>query len=201
MPTDLPVYLLLGGKSKRFGSDKASHPINGKPWALDTGERLAQKGKLTLVGREQPALAELSTLPFVHDAEPAVGVLSGVVAAVRHCREVAADGLLVLASCDLVRPNLEWLTPLIEAHQQDKQLEVAAYVAADRWQPFPSIIHTRWLERLEAHLASTYDHSLQSLFRQSKAEALPWQDQPWNASVNGPPQANTPEELHGLLSL
>lgn len=201
MPADLSVYILMGGMSKRFGTDKASYPINGKPWVIDTGERLALKSKLRLVGCERPTPIELAAIPFIQDAEPAVGVLSGVVAALRHCREAEGDRLLVLASCDLVRPLFAWLTPLIEAHRQDSRLEVAAFFAAERWQPFPSVVHTRWLPRLESHLASPDDHSLQSLFRQSNGRAVPWQDQPWNGSINGPPQANTPEELQRLLSI
>lgn len=193
---DLPVYLLMGGKSKRFGSDKASHLIEGKPWALNTAERLATLDKLRLVGRAKPSSAVLAPLPFVQDAKPAVGVLSGVLAAVQHCQESNGEGLLVLASCDLVRPNPDWLIPLWEAHGKENSLEVAAYVAADRWQPFPSIIHTRWLARIESCFTAKADYSLQSLLKSSEAKAIPWE-----GPAKGPPQANTPKELQDLLSI
>lgn len=91
--------ILAGGRSRRFGSDKAL--------ALMDGSRLIDRVALALIpqadalvvcGREDPAFACLPDLP-----EPGLGPLGGLNAALRHAATNGYDAVLS-ASCDV--PNL-----------------------------------------------------------------------------------------------
>ncbi|MGL4512181.1 MAG: molybdenum cofactor guanylyltransferase [Lacipirellulaceae bacterium] len=188
----IPVYVLAGGGSKRFGREKASVLIDGVPWGIDVGRRLAGEAEFTIVGPAPPG-GELAGLRFIADATPARGPLSGAVAALRDRLATGGPGLLVLASCDLVHPEAAWLDPLAAAYTAEPLLEAVAYRAADRWQPYPSVVHTRWLATLERSLAAgvtSYQRALDDAF----AGAIDW---PYPTA--GPPQANTPDELAALL--
>lgn len=190
--TSLPVYVLIGGRSQRFGADKASHEVDGEPWALHVGRRLAENDRLiTLVGREPPG-DELAGLAFARDAEAIDGPLAGVISALRDRRERFGAGLLVLASCDLVRPQRSWLDRLVRRFDSSPQLSAAAYRSEDRWQPFPSMLHTRWLDGLVEDREAV---SLQAAFDATGAAAVPWPGDP-----AGPPQANDVPTLTRLLS-
>lgn len=189
---NLPVYVLVGGRSIRFGVDKATYPIEGLPWAVDTGKRLAGKrAQVTFVGNDlhSSLKAHGHLLP---DASAVEGPLAGTIAALEHRLVTSGPGRLVLASCDLVRPEPEWLKPLIDAHSEH-QLDFAAYRSSDRWQPFPSIVHTRWLEPL-SRLSAGGVRSFQQALNQAQTAAVDWPHE-----GNGPPQANTVEELEKLL--
>lgn len=190
-----PVYVLIGGQSRRFGADKCSVEVDGAPWALHVANRLAAGGEIAMVGHNAPS-DSLADERFIADAPPALGPLSGALAAVRDRR----DGLLVLASCDLVRPERGWLEPLNDAFDADPSLEVAAFQASGRWQPFPSVVHTRWAPRLTALIGSGL-RSFQQALDASHTAAIPWRDVPAaERRADGPPQANCPQELERLLA-
>lgn len=177
-----PVYVLIGGQSTRFGVDKATYEVDGEPWALHVGRRLAASdAEITLVGTlHEPD--PLAALRRIDDSPACEGPLAGVLAAL----EDRGTGLLTLASCDLLRPKAEWLKPLLLAHAENKGLDAAAYHAADRWQPFPSVVNAAWAKRVSLNGG----RSLQSAYDAANTLAIPWEHDP-----NGPPQANTPEEL------
>ncbi|MEN0111992.1 MAG: NTP transferase domain-containing protein, partial [Planctomycetota bacterium] len=135
----LPVYVLTGGASSRFGADKANHPIDGEPWAVHVGRRLAPDGSFTLVG---DVAVDASGVRRIVEGCPGFGPLGGVTAACRDRFEASGDGWLVVASCDLVRPTRDWLTPLRDATTATAL--AVAYRDRERWQPMPLIAHTRW---------------------------------------------------------
>lgn len=184
-----PVYVLVGGKSERFGTDKATYEVDGEPWALHVGRRLAASdAEITLVG----SLADpgpLAGIRRIKDSKRCCGPLAGVLAALEDRRH----GLLTLASCDLVRPETDWLAPLLAAHATNNQLDAAVYRAADRWQPFPSVVHSHWQEWL-GELVESGVGSLQAALSEANAAGVPWTGQ-----EAGPPQANTPERLGAIL--
>ncbi len=198
--TEIPLYLLIGGESRRFGCDKASHSLQGTPWVEKTASGLAAcaqtqttLAQVTLVGQLR-STDKLADFRVIEDRRPGIGPLGGVLASLLDRREQRGEGLLSIASCDLVDPEASWLQPLIEAFADNPSLEVAAYQAADRWQPFPMIAHTRWTRRLEQQITQG-DGSLQQALRNSVAHAVPWPH-----GEAGPPQANTPDALRRLLN-
>jgi molybdopterin-guanine dinucleotide biosynthesis protein A len=189
----IPVYVLVGGASQRFGADKATALVDGEPWALHVGRRLAAPGaEIVLVGTTPPGAFE--SLRRIDDTKGVSGPLAGVLAALNDRLEDYGDGLLALASCDLVRPHRGWLEPLVAEFDQAGTLEVAAYRAADRWQPFPSVAHTRWLAPLSDQVAAG-TRSLQAALNASNAAAVAW-----GGAEDGPPQANSPAELQAQIT-
>ncbi|MEO0529406.1 MAG: NTP transferase domain-containing protein [Planctomycetota bacterium] len=194
-PTDepLPVYVLVGGGSQRFGSAKATHPVDGQPWALHVATRLSSDTpRVAMVGNA--ALPELCDVRFVPDHPRYQGPLTGALAAIEDRLEQYGPGRLVLASCDLVRPEPRWLTPLCVAHDE-QLLDVAAYRIDGLWQPFPSVVHTRWRAQLSQLLAGGR-RSFQAVLDESETQSVSWESAP----ASGPPQANTPEALRALFS-
>ncbi len=183
----LPLYILTGGASRRFGCDKASYLIEGIPWARHVASRLAINGDSTLVGKLSGP--PITGIRIIADAGVGKGPLSGVLAALVDRRERLGPGLLVIASCDLVRPDAAWLGPLIACHEHATTIDVAAYQAAGRWQPFPCVAHSRWGNPLRRLLVEG-ERSWQGALGVSRTAAVPWKISP-----AGPPQANTPHEL------
>ena len=100
-------YVLVGGRSSRFGGDKALAPWRGRPLAVWVAEQVrAASGSVTLVGSpEKYAGLGLAT---VADTAPGLGPLGGVATALDHSR----SPWNLLVACDLphLRPEfLEWL--------------------------------------------------------------------------------------------
>jgi molybdopterin-guanine dinucleotide biosynthesis protein A len=187
-----PVYVLVGGASQRFGADKATTLVDGDPWALHVGRRLVSPAaEIVLVGTTPPDA--FASHRRVDDTKGVLGPLAGVLAALKDRVDNYGDGMLTLASCDLVRPERGWLEPLVAEFNQAETLEVAAYRAADRWQPFPSVAHTRWLGPLRDQVAAG-TRSLQAALDASNAAAVTWV-----GATGGPPQANSPAELQEKL--
>lgn len=184
----LPVYVLIGGASRRFGADKATHHVDGEPWARHVGRRLAKPSDPVLLVGDRPAGDALADSVVIPDTPGVPGPLGGLLAALADREARWGAGLLCLASCDLVRPERAWLGPLLHSHQAREDLDVAAYHAADRWQPFPSVVHTRWIEKLVT-MSGEGVRSLQIALQRSDSVATTW------SAGLGPPQANSPEEL------
>ncbi len=93
---DADGYVLVGGRSSRFGSDKAVHKIGGRPMALRAADALRPHvGTVTLVGGTFNHL-ELG-LPSIPDSVDSAGPLGGIVAALQHAR----SSLCVVLACDM----------------------------------------------------------------------------------------------------
>lgn len=182
----LPIYVLIGGESRRFGRDKATEPIDGVPWAMDVGRRLSGGKEFTLVGTSR-AGGGLSTVRRIDDALPDEGPLCGILAAIRDRNSRFGSGWMVIASCDLVQADRAWLTPLVAECRND--VHVIAYHVAGRWQPFPALVHTSWEAELAIALRGGV-RSIQQAFADAASHAASWP-----GTGDGPPQANTPEEL------
>ena len=103
-----PVILgvvIAGGRSVRFGGEKAVATLGGKPLLLWAVERLARSCPAVAVnaraGTEAAALAQARALPVLHDAPgDAAGPLSGVKAGLLWARERGARGIAV-SPCDV----------------------------------------------------------------------------------------------------
>lgn len=189
----IPVYVLVGGASQRFGADKATTLVDGEPWALHVGRRLASPGgEIVLVGTTPTG--PFASLRRIDDTKGVLGPLAGFLAALKDRLDNYGGGLLALASCDLVRPERGWLEPLEKRFADAKSLNVAAYRAADRWQPFPCVAHTRWLGPLSEQVAAG-TQSLRAALDGSNAAAVKW-----DGAADGPPQANTAEELQAQIA-
>ena len=87
-------FILIGGQSRRMGSDKAQLSINGKSFVEQIAEELGPVTQsITLVGSALQALGDFRT---VTDVYPGWGALGGVHSALANC---GSEWALIVA-CD-----------------------------------------------------------------------------------------------------
>ena len=107
------AYILVGGKSSRFGSDKALLEIEGRPLVVHLAAIAQQAaGSVTLVG--QPARYEHLGLPIIPDTQADIGPLAGILAALEH----SSQPWNLLLACDMPHVTaafLDWLFTQAEA--------------------------------------------------------------------------------------
>jgi len=197
----LPVYILAGGRSSRFGSDKARVEIAGLP-SLPLIVSLAQQ--LAPVASRLRVVAELAGkyddlgLETIGDRLPGQGPLGGLHAALADADEHDEAGWLLLASCDLVEVRPRWVSELF-AHVR-RGIQAVAF-RDDRWQPMPALYHTSLAELVERQLAAIGRATLrQAQDRPSKSKGRPersrgamWRLLEVAATVAVPPPADWPD--------
>lgn len=96
--------VLAGGRSVRFGGEKAAALLRGTPLLLWAARRLARSCAAVAVntrpGTQAESLAHAAGLPVLHDAPgDAAGPLSGVKAGLLWARELGATAVAV-SPCD-----------------------------------------------------------------------------------------------------
>lgn len=103
-------YVLVGGRSSRFGSPKALHLLAGRAMALRVAEALASRlSPVTLVG-DPESYAELG-MPVIKDRIKGAGPLAGIVTALHH----TSHHWCVVAACDMPLANSAVIDRLLKA--------------------------------------------------------------------------------------
>lgn len=184
-----PLYILTGGKSSRFGQDKAFYQLpDGSLWYEHVYQKLgiAQADVVLVQPKKHPheGIAER----VIADTPPEIGPLGGIRAALQDRLNHAEAGWILLASCDLIHPSAHWITQLTQEAGQQAPAGVNACQAVvfqtDRYHPFPSLLHTTALPAIDSSIAAQR-RSLQLLLSQIETVTLPFPDN------QGPAQANT----------
>lgn len=99
------AWILAGGRSRRFGSDKALHPVDGRPLVLVLADRLAAAGlRPGVVGKSPRGLP----LPERLEPEPGHHPLYGVAAAL-------VDGPALVCPVDLIDLDVARVRRLLDA--------------------------------------------------------------------------------------
>lgn len=115
--TNRAGYVLTGGRSSRFGDNKALARIAGKPMAVHVADQILPAcQQVTLVGAA--AVYGGLGLPVVEDSVEGFGPVAGILAAL----ESTAAGWNQIVACDM--PNVtaefsEWLFQRAEAGDAD----------------------------------------------------------------------------------
>ncbi len=130
-----PVYILAGGKSSRFGADKARADYNGTPLLKYVADSYVPVAKSITVVADRSGKYDDMGFRTIEDIHKGLGPLSGLHAATNDLD----DGWLMLASCDLAGVRAEWLE-LIISKAVDNVKAVA--FRADIWEPMPALYHT-----------------------------------------------------------
>lgn len=136
--------ILAGGKSTRFGADKAAALVDGRA-LLDhvAGALAAQTDALLLCGRAWPGLTDIADRPA-----PDLGPLGGLCAALRHAAD-AGYGHVLTAGCDVL--------PVPPSLRETLSGQGAAIVAG---QPLFGWWPAGLADLLDAHLAKGSDRSI-----------------------------------------
>jgi molybdopterin-guanine dinucleotide biosynthesis protein A len=116
----VPIYVIAGGKSRRFGSDKARAEVNGVPLIVAVAESLSKVARyVTVVAREDDAYADLN-LKTIGDVVKDRGPVGGLLTAIDH----RGKGWLFVTACDWVGIRTEWISLLMEYRTQAAQAVV-----------------------------------------------------------------------------
>jgi molybdenum cofactor guanylyltransferase len=162
--------ILAGGRSSRFGSDKALALIDGRPMLDHVAERLAvQCDGLVVIGRDWPGLARAEDRPA-----PGLGPLGGLAGALAYARDHGFDAVLT-SSCDL---------PALPGHLLDL---LGAPDALLRRQPTIGLWSSAHADPLAAYLLSGAPRSVRAWADMIKASIIAWGEELANI--------NTPEDL------
>ena len=98
---DITGMILAGGGSRRFGRDKASEPLNGRPllqWAVQRLEEVAQDIIVVkAAGQKLPALQTRKPLTVIEDLIPGKGPLGGIYSGL----QAASHELSIAVACDM----------------------------------------------------------------------------------------------------
>ena len=184
----LPAYLLAGGRSRRFGSDKALADRDGAPALVRLAERLGALGAapVTAVAREAGRYGRLG-VRTIADAVADAGPLAGLDAALADAAARGGTWALVV-SCDLFDAPGPWIDRLRSAAAAER---LAVAFKPGRWEPFPGLYHVDLRSVTRSRLGGN-ERSLQALLSAPDARAVALPPPPdWPAR----PSYNTPAEL------
>jgi len=158
--------ILAGGRSSRFGSDKAAALLDGRALIDHVAGALAgEVGALIVCGRAHRGLTGVPDRPA-----PDLGPLGGINAALRYAADNGFSAVLT-APCDTPRLDRELIGALL-------RVPAPAYLAS---LPVLGVWPSAFADDLDACLAGTDDRSVRGWGRRIGATAL---DLPAPANIN-----------------
>ncbi|MDQ3331429.1 MAG: molybdenum cofactor guanylyltransferase, partial [Planctomycetota bacterium] len=137
-------YVLAGGKSSRFGSDKARAILDGVPLIVRVAVTVAEKCRPVIAVADVVGKYDDLGLLTIADRRPGLGPLTGLETALAHRLAQHGPGWLLLVSCDLAAVKAEWIDTILRQLPPDERNPASAAVAfrSAFWQPFPAAFHT-----------------------------------------------------------
>lgn len=142
--SDLPAYILAGGASSRFGSDKARAVLDGQPLIVRIASGFS---RVTVVADAADKYADLG-LRTIADRLEGTGPMGGLQAALHDLPD--RDEWLLLLSCDLLRVERAWVEALRDAIQPGR---LACAFKPDLWQPLLAVYHRAILPEVQSRLS------------------------------------------------
>lgn len=142
----VPVYILAGGRSRRFGSDKARAVIDGVPLLVRVASCFREVAtRVTVVARNRGAYADLG-LRTIGDIVADAGPLGGLLTAIDDHRH---NGWVFVTACDWVGLRSEWVFPLLGGRGGNGR---AVLFESNRDQPLFGLYHTSIRGVIEARI-------------------------------------------------
>ncbi|MCA9126143.1 MAG: molybdenum cofactor guanylyltransferase [Planctomycetales bacterium] len=194
-----PAYILAGGKSSRFGGDKALVEIQGQPQLQRLARQLNNGGhRVHLVcnghsrhDQLQCVVPWLDLMPII-DKEDSAGPVSGLAAALEHRLNQLGQGWILLVACDQLRWESNWYVQLSETISAHHVAAVFRERDGSAFHPLPGMYHTLLLDHVKTCLASGR-RSLRGLLDNAACHCVQADCPPGSWSFN------TREELQQLL--
>lgn len=145
---NLKGIILAGGKSSRFGEDKALAIWNGKTLLARAVDLLRNLHLDPVVIANPQKDYSFLECPVFNDLIPAKGPLGGLFTA---CSLFPQKNLLVL-TCDMPFLEETVLSQLMEVHTAE--IQVTVFCVGEQIQPFPGIYSSKLEALLKRHLDS-----------------------------------------------
>ena len=170
----LPVYILAGGRSRRFGSDKARAVLDGQALLARVATMLEPVATSITVVADRAGKHEDLGFRTIADRKPGLGPLAGLEASLHDLS--MSNGWLLLCCCDALVIRRAWLDQLLSA-PKDKYDAVA--FRGEYGQPMPAL-YAATARPVVSALLSGGNRSMQRLLDQlaCKSQPLPpdWPD-------------------------
>jgi molybdopterin-guanine dinucleotide biosynthesis protein A len=197
---NLASYILAGGKSSRFGSDKALAIIDGSPLICHLIKQLCECNLQDnyIVADREDRYQQLA-INSIPDLRPQLGPLGGLWTALTHRLDHLGPGWILLLPCDLIDFRASWITDWfhsIPANTTPDSVPALAIAFYDQyWLPLPALYHTNLLPNVIQSIDANR-LSIQSLLNSLNDFAIPVSAR----SSSEIRTANTPDELRNHLS-
>lgn len=178
-PVALPVYVLAGGRSRRFGAEKARALLRGEPLLVHAVRALAPlASRVTVVAARGGSFTDLG-LTTIGDLSPGLGPLGGLQTALADLGP--HERWLLLGSCDRLGIRADWLHSLLRRRHAVQSAPAVAF-RGEYWEPLPGLYRRELLPIVEPKLRGG-TRSLQALLEHvgAAAEPLP---AAWEQSVD-----------------
>jgi molybdopterin-guanine dinucleotide biosynthesis protein MobB len=192
--------VLAGGKSRRFGGNKALAPFRGQPLVLRAVRTLEQVCPEVVVVTGDPAIVEAVPTATLPDEISGAGPLGGLHAALRSAETRGMGGVLLLG-CDmpLVPPSV--LARVRAEGEGSLEAAVVPDSGGGRWEPLCAWYSVACLPEAEARLTGDAggDRSLLGLLQAVGARVLPFLPRAGDPPVFR--SANTREDLQEMERL
>ncbi|MFI5380288.1 MAG: NTP transferase domain-containing protein [Tepidisphaerales bacterium] len=185
----VPVYILAGGRSSRFGSDKARALLAGRPLIAHVAEQARPCASCITVVADQVGKYDDLGLRTICDLDPGNGPVGGLQTALHDC---SAPGWLAVVPCDLAGLKTAWITSLL-ARCADGPVAIA--LKGDRWEPLLALYHTSLRDRVDRRVAAGL-LAMHNLLDDHNAIAVPLPSG-WPAVC----QVNTRDDLDKLSAM
>lgn len=135
----LPVYILAGGKSSRFGSNKARATVDGVPLIMQVKSSLEFVASNIAVVAEADGAYEDLGLKTIGDLKPGLGPLGGLQTAMS---DMTREGWFLLSQCDRMGIRPEWIRRLLDGCRVAGEGCRAVVFRGKYYQPIPGLYHS-----------------------------------------------------------
>lgn len=162
----IPVFILAGGQSTRFGTDKARAEIDGEPALIRIMKQISPwASTITLVCENANKYQDFGVRTIV-DPIPRLGPKGGLIAALGDLD--AHQDFLLLCPCDVVTIKDVWIRQLFE---NCIGYDAVAFRDEKYWQPLPAL-YGKNCYQVAKHQIDTGNRSMQALLKNVNACSL-----------------------------
>jgi FdhD protein/molybdopterin-guanine dinucleotide biosynthesis protein A len=144
--SDITGVILAGGRSSRFGSNKALAMVDSKPLIQHVTDLMSDLFPECLLVTNTPAEYQFLSLPMTHDRYRGSGPLAGIHAALQQIRTPRA----FVVACDM--PNLSPELIRYLCNINEKEYDVIIPRLEKGQEPLFGIYHKKSLAVIDSHL-------------------------------------------------
>ncbi|MCZ6767329.1 MAG: molybdenum cofactor guanylyltransferase [bacterium] len=178
----IPVYILAGGKSRRYGSDKARADADGVSMIVRVADALKPFARsVTVVAAKSGEYDDLD-LRTIGDITPDKGPMGGLLTALE---DDGAAGWIFLSACDWQGIRSRWVERLLSGRRAGRG--VVAF-QSDRYDPLLAAYHGSILSVVAEHI-ERHRLEMQELLSSVNTHGIP-HPADWHRAVN----VNRPDE-------
>jgi molybdopterin-guanine dinucleotide biosynthesis protein A len=172
----VPVYILSGGKSSRFGKDKARALYKDIPILLHIARAFEPVAESITVVADQKGKYDDLGLRTISDKTKGLGPIGGLQTAVSDLND---DRWLFLSSCDHLGIKPKWLQTLLSGRTGRAQ---AVAFKGTLWEPMPALYHTS-AGKIVDRVIIKPQNAIWQLFEEIETISMDYPDN-WENSIN-----------------